>query len=160
MARSSRLFVGPRTELDDIGHPQPIATFRGSFVVDHLADIASFQNPPSRNTVLQIWIDFFWYGWSDVGIWKSAVCNLRPSPKSMLKHPVRWISGHSAFVLHLRPDRHYHSEFQNDTCGRLRWYLKYFSPHPIYHGCWAWLRRPCKPNHNICNNDHGLDRLL
>lgn len=73
MAHSKRLSAGPRIELGNGESTEPIANFRGSFVIDHLEDgFAGYDSTANRKSRLRDW--FFGDGWGDVGIWKSAVC--------------------------------------------------------------------------------------
>ena len=77
MPTPNRLSAGPRIELGDGETTQPIANFRGSFVVDHLGDLpVSATGHPKRKSRLQRGIAYFRGGWNDTGLWKSAVWEL------------------------------------------------------------------------------------
>lgn len=77
MSRANRLSVGPRIDLGNGESTEPIANFRGSFVIDHFDDVPASYSVANHKPRIQNWVAVFRDGWGDVGIWKSAVCNPR-----------------------------------------------------------------------------------
>ena len=53
--------------------PGPVAHFKGSFVLNNLPPIPNTATPTIRQSRFPDWIAYFRDGWTDVGIWKSAV---------------------------------------------------------------------------------------
>ena len=63
-----------------VHEPGPVAQFRGSFVLHNLAPTPDSAAPTIRESKVPDWIAYFRHGWTDVGIWKSAVCEHRNPP--------------------------------------------------------------------------------
>ena len=56
--------------------PGPVANFKGSFVLNSLPPAPTSATAPTiRQSRVSDWIAYFRAGWTDVGIWKSAVSN-------------------------------------------------------------------------------------
>lgn len=53
--------------------PGPVANFKGSFVLNSLPPIPDSAAPTIRQGRVTDWVAYFRAGWTDVGIWKSAV---------------------------------------------------------------------------------------
>ena len=53
--------------------PGPVANFKGSFVLNSLPAIPDSAAPTIRQSKGPDWVAYFRAGWTDVGIWKSAV---------------------------------------------------------------------------------------
>lgn len=75
MAYLKPIYEGAEGDFDEAEIRQPIAKFRGSFVIDHLNELPKVPSPTQRKTRMMAFMAAFGEGWNDVGIWKSAVRN-------------------------------------------------------------------------------------
>lgn len=73
MAHRKRASTGFWNDVDDAALPGPIANFKGSFVTDHLTDLTQYHVSSLPKTRREAWVAGFKEGWTDMGIWKSAV---------------------------------------------------------------------------------------
>ena len=78
---------GGESDNDDAEIGQPIAKFRGSFVIDHLTEVPKVRALGQHKTKTRDFIAALREGWIDVGIWKSAVRNSYLLPIGDTKHP-------------------------------------------------------------------------
>lgn len=73
MAHLKPIDEGAEGDYDNVEFGQPMAIFRGSFVIDHWNELPKVRGPGRHKSRMMDFTAAFGEGWNDVGIWKSAV---------------------------------------------------------------------------------------
>lgn len=82
MAHLETLHECAGDDREDFEIRSSIANFRGSFVINHLADSPTAPIPGERKAKIMGWIVPFGENWNSVGIWKSS--NYLTSPQAIM----------------------------------------------------------------------------